>query len=147
MSMTETSQSSEEKVTLPVITFENGLPGFAQARRFVVVPMEEGLRPFCRMMSLDQEGLQFVVVPPHPLFPDYQIEIDEDTVDRLDFKDASDVVCLLIVDPRRPPEVPTANLLAPVVFNVRTFAAAQIVLHSSGFSPTTPVPRPQPKQP
>ncbi len=134
---------SSGKVNLPVITFDQGLPGFPEARRFVVIPMEENLRPFCRMMSLDQEGLQFVVVPPVPLFADYQIEIDEDTVDRLDFKDASDVIALLIVDPKSPPEAPTANLLAPVVFNRRTFAASQVVLHGSQYSATTQLPRPQ----
>jgi len=132
----------DQKITLPVLTFDNGLPGFAQAHKFVVVPMEEELRPFCRMMSMDQEGLQFVVVPPYPLFSDYQIEIDEDTVDRLDLKDASDVVALLIVDPKRPPETPTVNLLAPVIFNKRTFAAAQVVLHGSTYSASTPLPRP-----
>ena len=141
-----TSQTSvEDQVTLPVITFDQGLPGFAQAKRFVVIPMEEALRPFCRMMSLDQEGLQFVVVPPPNLFPDYQIEIDEDTVDRLDFKDASDVVVLVIVDAKQPPEIPTANLLAPVVFNKRTMAATQIVLHGSSFSAATPLPQPKKK--
>ena len=135
-------QKPESEVTLPVIEFESGIPGFSEAKKFVVVPMEQGLRPFCRMISLDQQGLQFLVVPPPFFFPDYEIEIDEETVERLGFEDASEVVVLLIVDAKLPPENPTVNLLAPIVFNKRTMAAAQIVLHGTDFSPETLLPRP-----
>ncbi len=136
------ASSSQESISLPVIHFEQGLPGFSDAKKFVVVPMEEALRPFCRMISMDKEGLQFVVVPPPYFFPNYEIEIDETTVDQLGFEDASDVVVLLIVDARTPPEPPTVNLMAPVVFNKNTLQAAQIVLHGTDFSPETVLPRP-----
>jgi flagellar assembly factor FliW len=121
-----------------VVTFAGGLPGFDHLRGFVMEPFGEDLAPFCRLRSVDPGGVEFIVVPPGMLFPDYRVEIDEDTVDRLDLT-AEDAVVLTIVTLRDDGRSPTANLLGPIVVNRRTQAAAQVVQHGSGYEVAVPL--------
>lgn len=125
--------SDEPTVTedVPVITFAGGLPGFPTARRFALVPVggepDSGL---FRLVCLDEE-LEFVAAAPPVFFPDYQPEIDDEVVERLALTDAADAVTLVLVTLADPLEHSTANLRAPVVVNIRTREAAQVVLRSA----------------
>lgn len=133
LSPEETSRPTVEAggVEFPVLTFESGLPGFPDQHRFAVVPLGPEFEPFCRMTSLDTEGLQFVVAPPGVFFDDYTIEVDEASAERLGVSDAADVVVLVIVTLAEPPAVPTANLLGPIVVNRLTWSAMQVVQRNS----------------
>lgn len=128
-------------VLLPVLDFENGLPGFTHLRRFEIVPLEGDLAPFCRMRSVEDPGVQFVVAPPGVFFDDYTIEVDEQSAERLGVEDASQVAVLVIVTLAAPPAVPTANLLGPIVVNRRTWAAMQVVQVGSSFPVSAPLPQ------
>jgi flagellar assembly factor FliW len=120
------------------ITFAGGLPGFDHLRRFVVEPLPDDLAPFCRLRATDPEGVEFIVVPPGLLFPHYQVEVDEETVDRLQLR-SEDAAVLAIVTLSDDGSAPTANLLGPIVINRRTQAAAQVVLHGSGYEVAVPL--------
>ncbi len=123
----------------PELTFATGLPGFPAAHRFVLEPLGPTLEPFCRMRSLDQPGLAFTVVPPGTVFPDYQVVVDEESVERLGLRDADDAVVLAIVTISVAPEPPKVNLLGPLVVNRRTWAAAQVVQHGSTYGVAVPL--------
>jgi flagellar assembly factor FliW len=120
------------------VTFASGLPGFDDLRRFAVEPLGPELAPFCRLRCLDRAGVEFIVVPPGLLFPDYAVEVDDDVVARLELA-AEDAVVLTIVTLADGGRVPTANLLGPLVINRRTRAAAQVVQHGSGYEVAVPL--------
>lgn len=61
-------------------------------------------------------------------FPDYEPEVDDLTVDRLDLETPDDALVLAVVTFGDKPEEATANLMAPIVINRYTREAAQIVL-------------------
>jgi flagellar assembly factor FliW len=105
--------------------FETGLPGFADAHRFVLDEVGGGA---FELRCLDKEGCDFVVVPPAPYFPDYAPMLDDAYVERLDLRGADEALLLLVVTLGSRPEDATANLLAPIVINQRTRCAAQVVL-------------------
>ena len=114
---------------LPELNFASGLPGFPDARRFVLVRIGDELSPFSVLRSLDgspEDGaaIEFVVTHPGLFFPDYAPEIDDDTAERL----------LVIVTVTDPVATSTANLLGPIVVNRHTRAAAQAVLGASGYN-------------
>ena len=123
---------------LPELHFASGLPGFPDARRFVLVRIGDELSPFSVLRGLDDspEGaaLEFVVTHPGLFFPDYAPEIDDDTAERLELKSADDALLLVIVTVTDPAAASTANLLGPIVVNRHTRAAAQAVLGSSGYN-------------
>jgi flagellar assembly factor FliW len=120
------------------VTFAGGLPGFDQLRSFVIEPMPGDLAPFCRLRATDPAGVEFIVVPPGVLFPDYQVTVDEETVERLQLR-AEDASVLSIVTLSDDGSAPTANLLGPIVVNRRNGAAAQVVLHDSAYHVAEPL--------
>jgi flagellar assembly factor FliW len=120
---------------LPELSFASGLPGFPDARRFVLVRLGDDLSPFSVLRGLDDGvDLEFVVTHPGLFFPDYAPEIDDDTADRLELKSADDALLLVIVTVTDPVGASTANLLGPIVVNRHTRAAAQAVLGASGYN-------------
>jgi flagellar assembly factor FliW len=124
---------------LPELHFAGGLPGFPDARRFVLVRLGDELSPFSVLRSLDDgpdngPGLEFVVTHPGLFFPDYEPEIDDDTAERLELQSADDALLLVIVTVAEPVDHSTANLLGPIVVNRHTRAAAQAVLGGAGYA-------------
>jgi flagellar assembly factor FliW len=127
-----------------VLDFANGIPGFPAAREFALEDLGADLEPFCRMRSLDDQGVSFLLVPPGIFFPDYSVEIDEEHVEKLGLGSADDTVVLAIVTLAKPPDSPTCNLLGPVVVNRRSLAAAQVVQHRSNYGVAVPITPPEP---
>jgi flagellar assembly factor FliW len=126
---------TEATAELPELHFAGGLPGFPDARRFVLVRLGDDLSPFSVLRSLDDRAdLEFVVTHPGLFFPDYAPEIDDDTADRLELKSGDDALLLVIVTVSDPVAASTANLLGPIVVNRHTRAAAQAVLGASGYN-------------
>ena len=123
----DAAAAAEPQVEDAELTFRTGLPGFADARRFLLVRLDD-LGSVFSLRSLEQPELRFLVVPPAPFFPTYEPEIDDEAAERLGLETAEDALVLLVVTPGERPEDTTANLLAPVVVNVRTAAATQVVL-------------------
>lgn len=113
---------------IPELLFAAGIPGFPDAKRFTLVWWGDESSPFSILASLDEPGLEFLVVPPLAFFPQYAPEIDDDTVERLGVETADDVILLVIVTTGEDAAEATANLLAPIVVNRHTRAAAQTVL-------------------
>jgi len=145
--MTTFTVGSEEMTVVPeasttaevVINFAAGLPGFPRARRFLLQDVSPGRSPVSKMTSLDQDGLGFIVVPPGLFFPNYSVAVDEDTQQRIGLSRAEDAVVLVILT-LVPGEVPTANLLGPIVINTKNLEAAQVVQVASNYRAAEPLP-------
>jgi flagellar assembly factor FliW len=120
------------------LTFPAGLPGFKGARHFRLEPLS-GLgssNPFGRLIALEPvllangtftETIRLVVAAPGLLWPDYTVEIDDETEALLEIDDAADAVAVVVVTLSESIERSTANLLAPIIVNTRRLLAAQIV--------------------
>lgn len=117
----------------PVLEMAAGLPGFPDARRFVLMEWGEEGSPFSLLRSLDHESLEFLVAAPVVLFPDYAPELDDVDAGALGLLSAEDALVLVIVTVGEHAEDATANLLAPIIVNIHTLVAAQVAL------PTAPV--------
>lgn len=119
--------------TLPSLEFVGPVAGFPSLRRFVLVELEEtGM--LCSLRSLDDPDVRFLVLPPAPFFPDYAPEIADDWADQLELTSAEDALLLLVVTPGASAADATVNLLAPLVVNVRTRRAAQVLLDDDSLS-------------
>jgi flagellar assembly factor FliW len=116
---------------VPELSFVRPLPGFGDLRRFVLVelPADEGgdLLLF-ELRSLEEPAVRFLCAAPTPFFPDYAFELDEAECADLDLRDEADALVLVLLTIGHGEAPTTANLLAPVVVNVRTRAAAQVIL-------------------
>ncbi|TNM44219.1 flagellar assembly protein FliW [Nocardioides albidus] len=129
-----------ERMDLPVIELAHPMPGFPDDERFALVRLDEDgvLHGF---RSLDSSDLQFVVVPPAPFYPDYALDLDDDTAAELgiDESTADDVLVLLVVRAGATLADTTVNLRAPLVVNPTTRRASQIILDDADLPLAAPL--------
>ena len=111
----------------PVLHFAGGMAGFPDTEAYRLREVE-GAGPLFLLTSVDDDGPEFVVVPPSAFFPDYAPVIDDESCARLALTDADDAVVLVVVTLGADVAQSTANLLAPIVVNQRNLHAAQVVL-------------------
>jgi flagellar assembly factor FliW len=83
------------------------------------------------LRSVDKPDLRFLVGVPRAFFPEYTIELDDQSCDDLDLHEPGDALVLVILSAGADATTTTANLLAPVVINANTRSAAQVILSGS----------------
>ena len=134
--MTEEPQA---QLGISDVRFIMPLPGFPEAREFVLDPVEEDGGALSILRSTDQTGLEFVVALPEAFFPDYAPELDDATAERLGLERAEDALVFVILTVAERIDQTTANLMAPVVVNRHTGEAVQALLHTSSYDIRTPL--------
>lgn len=102
-------------------------PGMAGLHRFTLAPLDETGLLFA-LRSTEAVGVRLFVVPPRAYFPGYSPRVDATTRAALGLDADSEPLLLVVVHPGQDGRAPTANLLAPVVVDPATGAAAQVVL-------------------
>ncbi|MBV6521230.1 MAG: Flagellar assembly factor FliW [Gemmatimonadaceae bacterium] len=131
--------SSEVLGTLPVLRgdlleFPAGVPGFPAARTWALLPApREGVY---WLQSADYSALAFLLVDPFLYFPErYQVELSNAELARLGSPGLQDIIVLAIVTmPPHRGESCTANLQAPLLFNLRERQAFQSIRTDDGYS-------------
>jgi flagellar assembly factor FliW len=135
--MTTSTTALATRAALPELRMAGGLPGFPGSERYALVEVT-GSDVFL-LRSLDEDGLEFVVVPPALFFPDYAPEVDDDAAAALGLETADDALVLVVVTLAGGLESATCNLRAPVVVNRRTRQAAQVLLADDAHSLREPL--------
>lgn len=120
------------KVEAPVLQFVEPLPGFGSMEKFALISLDEELLLF-EMVSVDDQAIRFVVLPPMTFFPDYAPEIRDEVAASLGITDAEDALILVIVNVGASLAESTANLLAPVIINRHSLRAVQVILDGSQY--------------
>jgi len=120
-----------------VFEFTDGLVGLPGCRRFVIMD-HQASSPFKWMVCLDNPDLGFAVVNPEDFIPDYKLSLDG-AAQELDIKDGNDVAVFTIVTIPTDPSKMTIDLMAPVVVNLRTRKAKQLVMEDSAYSASYPL--------
>jgi flagellar assembly factor FliW len=113
-----------------VIKFHSGLLGFPDVKRYVVLDhMNNPDIPFKWLQAVDDPDLVFVVIDPLLFCPDYNLYIDERDLRELNIAGFDDRFIVVIVTiPHEMPELMTANLQGPLIVNLKTREAKQVVL-------------------
>lgn len=115
-----------------IIHFEEGLPGFDQAKKFVILSDEKNA-PFRWLQCIDQPYVAFVIISPFEINKDYEIEIDSSTEEMLEINDINDVAVYSIVVIPEDISKMSANLKAPIIINVSNNKARQMVMDNSPY--------------
>lgn len=124
---------------VPELHFANGLPGFPGERRFGLVRWGANEGPYSLMVDLADPDVRFLVMPPYVFFPDYVVDLDDAIAAKVHLERAEDCLLLVIVTLAGRPQDATANLLGPIVVNLKTREGTQAVLAESGYSTRTPL--------
>lgn len=123
---------------LPVIDLVRPMPGFPEDDAFTLVRLDEsGI--LSRLQSLTHDRLQFLVVPAMTFFADYTPVVGDDVVADLGIESADDVLVLLIINAAASLAETTANLRAPLLVNLKTNKAAQVILDDADLPLAAPL--------
>lgn len=129
----------QEKVNstiAPIYSFPKGLPGFDQLKEFL---LEEHNEVFSLLSAVDQPEISFITVNPFDFIPDYEFSLPDDTMLDIEVNNRGQVAVRCIVTWHSEREKITINLLAPLIFNVESFKAKQIVLQNTIYTTKHPL--------
>ncbi|MED3802753.1 flagellar assembly protein FliW [Lysinibacillus xylanilyticus] len=113
-----------------ILTFEHGLLGLEDEKKFVILPIDADL-PLAILQSVEHKEIGFVVAYPFAFKKDYSFDISEDDRDQLQIEKEEDVLTYSIVTMKETFQESTINLLAPLIVNMDKKCGKQIVLQDN----------------
>ncbi|EON70431.1 flagellar assembly protein FliW [Lysinibacillus sphaericus] len=113
-----------------VITFPEGIPGFPDVTKFVLLPLDQDL-PLALLQATESAELGFIVAYPFVFKPDYAFDLSMEDSEVLVAEREEDLVTYAIVTLKEKLSESTMNLLAPVVISMKKKVGKQIVLSDS----------------
>ncbi len=121
-----------------IIHFHGGLLGFDEFTNYAIFDIKD-CEPFMSMLSLEEEGPDFVVVEPLAVFEDYAPLGSPGILEKLDIGNPSELIVLSIVTLAENPEDITVNLCGPLFINPTNSEAKQIVLPDERYAARVPL--------
>lgn len=115
------------------ITLPSGLIGFPELKKYVLLDHDKD-SPFKWLQSLEDGAIAFVLINPLLFKPEYLVEASESDVVELDVAAEEDLVVSVIVTVPTNPQNMTANLKAPLIFNLKNRKGKQIILNSNEYT-------------
>lgn len=130
---------TEDNPTQPLtIDFDEGLLGFADARRFALLRTEDPALYW--LQSLEHDPLAFLLLDPFVFFPGYAVDLDPADAAALNAQGPGDIAILAIVTlPSAPDEPCTTNLTGPIAVNLQQGRGRQVILRNTSYSVREPV--------
>ncbi len=120
-----------------VIEFVEGLLGFPDLRRYVLIDHRKGV--FMWLQSLEDPSTAFLAVDPWFFFPDYSPEIPDEDAEALELAEPYNFSLFCLVTVPREPRRMTVNLKGPVLVNLVNRRAKQVVVTNPEYSIRQPV--------
>jgi flagellar assembly factor FliW len=127
-----TTEQSRPSPAGEPITFSRGLLGFEDYHRFTL-QRDPVWAPLCRLQSLDDSSLSFVLAPPRLFQPHYTFVLDPLEITELGECRADEIEVWAIVTMPENPSETSMNLQGPILINKRNHLAKQIVLGRSEY--------------
>lgn len=121
-----------------IIKFSEGLPGFERYTEYAVFDIN-GCPPFKSMLSIEKGGPDFVVIDPGDVFRNYE---PFTSLPQFVFPGQSpsiEVAVLSIVTLTDDPADSTVNLRGPIIIDLATRSARQVVLSDETYSTREPL--------
>jgi flagellar assembly factor FliW len=125
-----------------VLAFPWGIPGFPSHRHWLALTLDTQPGYFW-LQSLDDVSVALPAATPWSIFESYDPKLPAYTYVSLDIRESSEFTMLCVVVAPAESEPMTMNLAAPIVINLRTRNARQVLCDSANYSSSEPIPRKQ----
>jgi flagellar assembly factor FliW len=116
-----------------IIHLPSGLIGFPELKQYVLLDHDKD-SPFKWFQSIEDGAIAFVLIDPLLFNPDYVAEVTDAELAELDVQSEEDLVISVIVTVPSNPQNMTANLKAPLIFNLKNRRGKQVILNTSTFT-------------
>lgn len=123
MTVQENVETAEDKI----LHFPDGLPGFPELERFLLIDLRED-GAFQELRSIDDPAVAMLVCVPWLFFPDYAPVLTDAEQAELELEASEDAVIFVPVTFDSEERQVSLNLLGPFVVNSRTKRGRQLVL-------------------
>jgi len=121
-----------------IIVFDEGLIGVSDKKRFLLIEKED-FKPFSYLQSIDDPQFTLVVLSPFFIENNYKFDVHEDDLSSIGINDVKDMLILCIVVFSNRIEEITVNLKAPIIININTKKAKQIILLNEIYTVAEPL--------
>ena len=123
-----------------IISFPNGIIGFPDLKKFVLMYDEEkGTDTIKWLQSIDEPTFAMPVMDPLVVCPDYKPEVDSNTVDQIGELDNNDLLILVTVTVPHDLKQMTVNLMGPFIINVKECKAVQTIVDNDEYPVKFPI--------
>lgn len=124
-----------------IITFENGIIGFPELKRFALLHDEEkGTNAGIRFLqSLDEPGFAMPVMDPLVVKPDYDPEVNDELLASAGNINAENILVLVTATIPGDLTQMSVNLQGPFVINVEEHKACQIIVENGDYPVKFPI--------
>ncbi|KXG76337.1 flagellar assembly protein FliW [Thermotalea metallivorans] len=116
-----------------VIDFPEGIPGFENFKRYVILKNPDPDNPFHWLQCVDDTDLAFAIVNPFILKEDYDFAIPDSVIEKLNIESIEDIIILTIVVIPEDIRKMTANLRAPLIINIHSRLGKQLILEDATY--------------
>lgn len=116
-----------------IITFKNGLPGFENVKKYIIIGEENAQSPFNWLQSVDEPKLAFVIINPFIIVKNYEINLDNGALKELEIEKEEDVLVYSIVVVPEDINKMSMNLQAPLIINARNRKGMQLILDTDRY--------------
>lgn len=114
-----------------IITFDEGIPGFEQLRKFVLVTDDDN--PFYWLQSAEDKDIAFAMLDIFKYIPDYNPCVEDDLVKDIVDKEEKDIEIYNIAVIPEDVEKMTVNLKAPVIINTKSMKGKQVISNNEEY--------------
>lgn len=121
-----------------IIAFDDGLPGFEAARRYVIVA-SPSLEPFTLLQGADTGAPSFLAIDPRLVDPDYASPLADADLIRLAAEPKTPLLWLVLISMGTDGSA-TVNLKAPIVINPGAMRGIQLLAPDSPYPIDHPLP-------
>jgi len=116
-----------------VLFFPRGLPAFEDNHNWVLAGEEDNAIKW--LQNIEDGDLALPVTTPDVVMPDYNAKIPEDDLDIVGSRNLADLALLIVVSiPEFEPWNMTANLRAPILVNLKSRRAVQVIVLNEEYS-------------
>lgn len=117
-----------------IISFPEGIYAFESIKEFTILKQNDDEdSPIMFLQSIQDENLSFVILNPKIIVPDYQANVPESILKKLEVCDVDDLCFFVIAIVPKNINDMTVNLKSPIVINSAKNIAMQVILENSDY--------------
>jgi flagellar assembly factor FliW len=121
-----------------ILTFDEGLPGLEEYKQYVILQVGESY-PVVWMQSTTELSVCLPVIDSFLAVPDYTFNINDEDAKELKLQSPDNLLVLSVVVIPEEIEGMTMNLAAPIIINMETGRAKQIILNGGEYNVRYPM--------
>lgn len=116
-----------------IIIVPEGIIGFPDIKRYVILDMGKDT-PFKLFQAVDEPTVGFVIIDPVLFKPDYTVKVRKEDLYSLSAENLNEIVTAVIVTIPEDLYKMTANLRGPLLINLKSRLARQLVLSDDTYN-------------